>query len=310
VHTIRSSRSRPPAEPRPLLERFAAFLLVERSLGRISVDCYLADVRQFLSCRPDKGANPAAAGPADLRDYVRRLARWGMSAASIARKVSALRAFYSFLGAELALRADPTIDLRPPRRGRRIPEVLSQSEAQRLIDTAGEAKDRFWALRARAMLEVMYGAGLRVSELVGLGVADVDLEEGLVRVMGKRSKQRIVPLGRPAVEAVRQYLDLGRAHYLRGRTVRHLFLGCRGTGLTRMGFWLVLRQAGAMAGIKRRLTPHTLRHSFATHLLEGGADLRAVQEMLGHADIATTQIYTHIDRGYVREVYKTFHPRA
>jgi integrase/recombinase XerD len=236
------------------------------------------------------------------------MSRCGLAPSTIVRKAAALRAFFRFALAGSG--ASPAAGLDVPRKARHVPAVLGQADVARLIDAAAVVPDRFWALRARAMLEVAYGAGLRVSELLGLATSDLDLEGGYVRVMGKRSKERVVPLGLPAARAVRDYLGVARPHYAKGRTAPHLFLSVRGARLSRMGFWKVLRQCANLAGIRKRLTPHTLRHSFATHLLEGGADLRAVQEMLGHASITTTQIYTHADREYVREVYKTFHPRA
>lgn len=237
------------------------------------------------------------------------MTRCGLAATTAARKVVSLRAFYGFL-ATIRQDANPAEDLEVPKRGRALPAVLSRDEVAKLIESSGAAPDRSWALRARAMIEVCYGSGLRVSELLGMKTGDLNLTDGFLRVMGKRAKERIVPMGRPAIAAVNDYLSGSRPHYAGRRTDPHLFLSRRGTRLSRMGFWKLLRQCAALAGISKRLTPHTLRHSFATHLLEGGADLRAVQEMLGHANITTTQIYTHVDREYVREVYKTFHPRS
>ncbi|MEO0074136.1 MAG: tyrosine recombinase [candidate division WOR-3 bacterium] len=308
MRAIRSSLGRCSDERHALLDRLAAWLLVERGLSRATTEAYLIDVRQFLEA--NSGSPPETMTTRDLREYVRRLSSLGMGPASIRRKISSLRALFAFLQSRTKLANDPTAGLDLPKLPRRLPAVISTEEVGLLIDTVEKHPDVFWRLRARAMLELAYGAGLRVSELVGLNVPDVDLEGGLIRVMGKRSKERIVPIGRPAVEAVRSYLALARAHYTRGRSGSHLFAGRRGTRLTRAGFWLILRQCAALAGLKKRLTPHTLRHCFATHLLEGGADLRAVQELLGHASISTTQVYTHVDRGYLREVYRTFHPRS
>lgn len=304
----RSSRDRCSDNHQALFERFAAWLLVERGLGRHTVDAYLSDIRQFA--RTGCLSHLEKVTTRDLREYVRRLNSLGMGPASIRRKVSSLRALFAFMQAETGLANDPTVGLDLPKLPRRLPAVISQTEVASLIEAVERCQDLFWQLRARAMLEIAYGAGLRVSELVGLNLSDVDLEEGLVRVMGKRSRERVVPIGKPAVAALKAYLTLARNHYVRNRPGSHLFAGRRGTRLTRAGFWLILRQCASLAGLKRRLTPHTLRHCFATHLLEGGADLRVVQQLLGHANIGTTQVYTHVDREYLREVYKTFHPRG
>jgi len=274
------------------------------------VESYLTDVRQFLLRYPWTLTPPQETEPDLFREYSRTLMRMGLASASVARKFIAIRIFYSFLVAELGLTANPTENLELPKRPRRLPDVLSQFEATRLIESASSAPNHFWALRARALLEVLYGSGLRISELLNLNVGDLDLAAGFVRVRGKRSKERVVPLGRHAITAIKNYLAEGRPHFARGRVSPQLFLSVRGRGLSRMGCWKIVRQCVALAGIKRRVTPHTLRHSFATHLLEGGADLRVVQELLGHARISTTQIYTHVDREYVTEVYRTFHPRG
>jgi integrase/recombinase XerD len=197
-----------------------------------------------------------------------------------------------------------------PRKPRRLPRVLSPEDVFRIIEAAGRNPDRFWASRARAMLETMYASGLRASELLGLKLNDVAMEEGFVRVLGKRSKERVVPIGRPALTAIRDYMDTARSHYLGRRFSDFLFLSRRGRPLSRMSLHNILKYCVAASGVRKPVTPHTLRHSFATHLLEGGADLRAVQEMLGHADIATTQVYVHLDWLYLREAYKTYHPRG
>jgi integrase/recombinase XerD len=293
-----------------LLDRFSSYLLVERSVTRGSADCYLADLKQFFVSVPQAAERPAATSRQMLHDYARRLGSAGLATTTVARKLVSIRLFYRFLVSEQVLETNPADDIDLPKQRRKLPGVLTQDEVTRLIETAGKAPDRFWALRSRAMLEVMYGSGLRVSELLGLGMGSVSLTDGFLRVMGKRSKERVVPLGQPAVEAVRDYLSAARPHYAAKKTSPNLFLNHRGGRLSRMGFLKILRACVGLAGISRRVTPHTLRHSFATHLLEGGADLRAVQEMLGHASIATTQIYTHVDREYLRETHRTFHPRG
>ncbi len=245
-----------------------------------------------------------------VRGYVRGLTSMGFTSATVARKLTSIRMFYRFLAGHLKLSIDPTENIELPKHTRRLPEILTAEQIASLIDVVSKVPDRFWASRARAMIEIMYGCGLRVAELLGLGLSDVALEDGYVRVLGKRSKERVVPLGLCARDAVRDYLTQARPHYAGKRVSEYLFLNRRGKPLSRMGFWKILRQCVHLAGIKQHVTPHTLRHSFATHLLEGGADLRAVQEMLGHADISTTQIYVHLDRQYLREVFRTFHPRG
>jgi integrase/recombinase XerD len=293
-----------------LLERFGSYLLVERGVTRGSADCYLADVTQFFLAVPSAAEQPAATSRQLLHAYARQLGGAGLATTTVARKLVSIRLFFRFLVSEQGLTANPADDIDLPKKRRRLPGVLTQDEVAKLIEAAGSAPDRFWALRSRAMLEVMYGSGLRVSELLSLGTGSVSLADGFLRVMGKRSKERVVPLGQPAVIAVRDYLSVSRPHYTGRKTSPSLFLNHRGVALSRMGFLKILRACVGLAGIRRRVTPHTLRHSFATHLLEGGADLRAVQEMLGHSSIATTQIYTHVDREYLRETHRTFHPRG
>jgi integrase/recombinase XerD len=313
--TIRSSAGRIshprlPEAAGQLLERFTNYLLVERSVARNSADCYLADLKQFFLAMPDVAQHPAETSRKTLHDYARQLGAAGLATTTVARKLVSIRLFFRFLASEQHLAANPADDIDLPKQRRKLPSVLTQDEVAKLIETAGKAPDRFWALRSRAMLEVMYGSGLRVSELLSLGTGNVALADGFLRVMGKRSKERVVPLGQPAINAVRDYLSAARPHYAGKKTSPTLFLNHRGARLSRMGFLKILRACVALAGISRRVTPHTLRHSFATHLLEGGADLRAVQEMLGHSSIVTTQIYTHVDREYLRETHRMFHPRG
>jgi integrase/recombinase XerD len=232
----------------------------------------------------------------------------GLAPASIRRNVAALRSYFRFLVAEGHVVRDPTERLETPKRWRTLPQVLTVTEVDRLLATP--SLDEPMAFRDRAMLELAYGAGLRVSEWIGIGVKDVLFEDQLVRVFGKGSKERLVPMGRKALAAIAIYLRELRPRLERGEGRGALFLSARGAPLSRMGAWKILRKYVDKAGIAKRVTPHTLRHSFATHLLEGGADLRAVQEMLGHADISTTQIYTHVDREYLRTVHKQYHPRG
>jgi integrase/recombinase XerD len=255
-----------------------------------------------------QGANGIAdLSPALLREYVYHLKDLGLAGSSIRRNISALRTWFRILLAEGIAVQDPTERLDSPQRWRTLPEVLTVDEVTRLLAAPG--LDEPLAFRDRAMLELAYGAGLRVSEWITLAVRDVLLEDGLVRVFGKGSKERLVPIGRNAIGATAVYLRELRPVLERGAGHGVLFLNARGAPLTRMGAWKILRKYVTMAAIEKAVSPHTLRHSFATHLLEGGADLRAVQEMLGHADIATTQIYTHVDREYLRTVHRQFHPR-
>jgi integrase/recombinase XerD len=232
----------------------------------------------------------------------------GLAPSSIRRSVSAIHTYFKFLLGEGLVPADPSERLNTPKKWRTLPEVLSVDEVERLL--AAISLDEPLVFRDRAMLELAYGAGLRVSEWIGIEVKEVLLEDAIIRVFGKGSKERLVPIGRSAIGAVGLYLRELRPRLERGEGKGKLFLNARGKPLSRMGAWQILRKYVELAGITKHVSPHTLRHSFATHLLEGGADLRAVQEMLGHADIATTQIYTHVDREYLRSVHKQFHPRG
>jgi integrase/recombinase XerD len=264
-----------------------------RDLGRLSA---------FL------GKPLAIASREELERYTAQLRADGLAGSTIARRTSAARSFYRHLQL-LGSRADnPAAELALPRRARKLPRTLSPGEAERLIDAANGLMPR--ALRDRALVELLYGAGLRVSEAVGLEKGGVDLEQRLVRVTGKGSKERVVPIGRPAAEALRRYLARGRP-YLDRRHRPELFLNAKGGALTRAGAFLILRKLAAAAGLEpERVHPHLLRHSFATHLLEGGADLRTVQELLGHADLGTTELYTHVSDRRRRELYFQAHPHA
>jgi integrase/recombinase XerD len=292
-----------------LLEPFADYLALERSAAALTRGAYERDVARFISYVFAHGAPAPADVQAPLvRSYVYHLKDLGLAASSIRRNVSAVRTYYRFLLADGHIVRDPTERLEMPRRWRSLPDVLTVDETRRLL--AAPTLDEPLVFRDRALLELAYGAGLRVSEWISVGVRDVLLDEGLVRVFGKGSKERLVPIGRPAIGSVAIYLRELRPRLARGATGGVLFLNARGGPLSRMGGWKVLRKYVTMAGLTKHVTPHTLRHSFATHLLEGGADLRAVQEMLGHADISTTQIYTHVDREYLRSVHRQCHPRG
>ena len=292
-----------------LLELFQDYLALEAGHSRNTIESYLRDLRRFVAFAGVRGARgPAGVTRKLLREFVYGLKDLGLSAATIRRQVSAIRTYYGFLLAEGRAEIDPSDRLEMPRRGRRLPDTLSVGEVEALL--AAPQADEPLAWRDRALLELAYGAGLRVSELCGLTVADLLLTEGLVRVLGKGSKERLVPIGRQVIGAVSVYLHQVRPDLDRGKSKDRVLLNGRGAPLSRVGAWGVVKRRAKQAGIRKRVTTHTLRHSFATHLLEGGADLRAVQEMLGHADLATTQIYTHIDREYLRSVHRQFHPRG
>jgi integrase/recombinase XerD len=243
-----------------------------------------------------------------VRRYLEHMHASNLSARSIARRLAALRNFFGFLLREGLIATDPTECVRAPRAWRTIPKFLNREEIERLIQAPDTARPL--GLRDRAMLELLYASGLRVSELCRLGMGDVNLDLGVLRTTGKGNKQRLVPVGREALEAVGAYLAGARAALLKGRASRYLFITARGGCLTRQAFWKLLGGHGRKAGIYRDLTPHVIRHSFATHLLEGGADLRSVQIMLGHADISTTQVYTHVMRSRLRDTVDKHHPRA
>jgi integrase/recombinase XerD len=292
-----------------LLERFQEYLALEDGASPRTLEAYGRDLqRMTVWCGVKAVSAPAALTPALLRDFVYHLKDIGLSPASIRRSVSAMRTYFKFMIGEGQIQTDPTERLETPRKWRTLPEVLTVDEVGRVLGAI--SLDEPLVFRDRAMLELAYGAGLRVSEWIDLGVQDLMLEDGALRVFGKGAKERLVPIGRAAIGAVGIYLRELRPRLERGEGKGRLFLNARGKPLSRMGAWKILRKYVKLAGIEKHVSPHTLRHSFATHLLEGGADLRAVQEMLGHADISTTQIYTHVDREYLRSVHKQFHPRG
>jgi integrase/recombinase XerD len=292
-----------------LLERFSDFLALEQGASPRTSEAYRRDVERLTSYVVAKGGRaPNDISSRMLREFVYHLKDLGLAPASIRRNVSSIRTYYRFLLGDGHVVRDPSERLETPKRWRSLPDVLTVDEVGRLL--AAPSLDEPFTFRDRALLELAYGAGLRVSEWITLAVRDVLFEEGLVRVFGKGSKERLVPIGRSAIGAVAIYLRELRPRLERGEGKGVLILNARGRPLTRMGAWKILRHYVEKAQIQKHVSPHTLRHSFATHLLEGGADLRAVQEMLGHADISTTQIYTHVDREYLRTVHKQFHPRG
>ena len=291
------------------LEGFHDFLALEAGHSGNTVESYLRDVRRLARYAESAGrADPASLTPAALREFVFALKDAGLAPASIRRAISSIRTYYAFLVGEGRVAADPADRLQGPRPGRTLPEPLNRAEVEALLAAPGVDEPLAW--RDRALLELAYGAGLRVSELCGLGLTDLQFGEGLVRVLGKGGKERLVPVGRSVVGTVSIYLHTLRPALDRGSSRDRVFLNARGTPLSRVGAWGIVKRSATRAGIAKRVTPHTLRHTFATHLLEGGADLRAVQEMLGHADLATTQLYTHVDREYLRKVHRKYHPRG
>ena len=292
-----------------LLARFSDYVTLEQGLSPRTIEAYQRDLVRFAEYAESKGISaPVDITAKVMREYVYHLKDLGLSPASIRRNVSAIRTYFRFLTGDGIVVRDPSERLETPKKWRSLPEVLSVEEVQKLL--AAPTLDDNLVFRDRALLELAYGAGLRVSEWITLGVRDLMLEDGLVRVFGKGSKERLVPIGRSAIAALAVYLREQRPRLEKGEGKGILFLNARGKPLTRMGAWKILRGYVDRAGITKHVSPHTLRHSFATHLLEGGADLRAVQEMLGHVDIATTQIYTHVDREYLRQVHKSYHPRG
>ncbi|HEU4830302.1 MAG TPA: site-specific tyrosine recombinase XerD [Gemmatimonadales bacterium] len=291
------------------LETFRDYLALEAGSSENTVEAYLRDLRRLGEFALSRGVqSPGALARGHLRDFVYLQKDLGLSPASIRRSTSAIRTYFGFLVGEGIVANDPSDRLESPSRWRTLPEVLTVSEVEALLAAPGREQRLAW--RDRALLELAYGAGLRVSELCGLGLTDLILTEQLVRVFGKGSKERLVPLGRGVIGVISVYLHQLRPELDRGSSRGRVLLNARGEPLSRVGAWGIVRKAAHAAGITRPVTPHTLRHSFATHLLEGGADLRAVQEMLGHADLSTTQIYTHVDREYLRSVHKQYHPRG
>jgi integrase/recombinase XerD len=292
---------------------FLAYLEFERGLSRNTLEAYRSDLLQFGQHLRASGADVLTAGHTDLAGFLDALAagsdeRPAARPATLQRKAACLRSFYRHLRRENVIDHDPTADLRAPRKSQKLPKVLSRGDVDRLL-RAPRGTDP-GALRDRALLELMYACGLRASEAIDLEVGDIDLKAGVLRARGKGSKERLVPIGREAIAAVHVYLQRGRPRLTAATESRQLFVNRRGTGLTRQGLYKIVQRHARAVGLEDRMSPHTLRHTFATHLLAGGCDLRAVQEMLGHADVATTQIYTHLSAERLKDVYFSAHPRA
>jgi integrase/recombinase XerD len=285
--------------------QFLNFCKIEKGLAANSLAAYQSDLERYSAYF---GRHPSGNHTDTVNQYLTSLYRSKFSSRSIARHLATLRNFYNFLLREGQVTSDPTEHIRSPKQWKTIPKFLNLSQIDKILQAPDASMPK--GVRDRAMLELLYATGLRVSELCRVGISELNLEMGILRTTGKGNKQRVVPVGRSAIEAVRQYLETGRAKILKGKASRYLFVTARGGAMTRQAFWKLLSVHGKRAGIFRNLTPHVLRHSFATHLLEGGADLRSVQTMLGHADISTTQIYTHVMRSRLRKTLDEHHPRA
>jgi integrase/recombinase XerD len=306
---------------KPVVERrfehlvldFLAYLEFERGLSRNTLDAYRTDLLQYGRFLDAREETALEATPGDVADFLEALAkgtedRPPASPATIHRKSACLRSFYRHLRRDGLLDTDPTATLSTPRRSRKLPQVLTRGEVEKLLAQPRGTEPA--ALRDRALLEVMYACGLRASEAIGLELMDVDTDEGVLRARGKGSKERVVPIGQAALKALRIYLERGRPKLVKEALEVHLFVNFRGGHLTRQGLYKIVRRHAVTAGLADRMSPHTLRHTFATHLLAGGCDLRSVQEMLGHADVATTQLYTHLSSERLKDVYFRAHPRA
>lgn len=289
-----------------MVDQFIQHLRVERGLADNTIQGYSRDLARFTRFLGKRSLSVLSVTRDDLLEFMTALGG-EVSRRSAARGLSALRTFFRFLVSEGMIKHNPTRLLDTPKLPLKLPNVLSREEVERLLDQPNTTE--MIGLRDKAMLELLYATGLRVSELVGLKIQQVNLEVGFVRTMGKGSKERMVPIGAKAIEALGEYLHDGRARFLKKGVSPQLFMNARGGPLTRQGFWKIIKRYGLVAAIRKEITPHLLRHSFASHLLECGADLRAVQVMLGHADIATTQIYTHVTKEHLKKVHEKHHPR-
>jgi integrase/recombinase XerD len=291
------------------LQDYLNYLSVERGLAKNTLESYGRDLHQYLEyLQQKKNLSLANTTQATVIGYLLQLQARGKATATLSRSLAAIKSYYHYMARENRIERDPTVNLDAPKQEKRLPRVLSVTEVERLLEQP-DIKNPV-GIRDRAMLEVLYATGLRVSELVSLKVEDINLDTGYIKCYGKGSKERIVPLGSVAIKFLKLYQDHARK-FLASRLMENtLFLNHHGKGLTRQGFWKIIKKYADNLDILTDITPHTLRHSFATHLLENGADLRSVQEMLGHADIATTQIYTHLTKGKIKEIYEKTHPRA
>lgn len=292
-----------------LVENYLIHLKVERGLAQNTLDSYRRDLAKFVAYLRNQGVhNPGDVDRGQIISFMEDLHNNGKAASTVSRNLAAIRSFYGFLTRENLVEDNPSRQLDSPKIPKRLPYILSVAQVTRLLDQPNAKTPA--GLRDKAMLELLYATGIRVSELVDLNYGDVNLDMGFMRCLGKGSKERIVPLGRSAIDAIHSYLVHGRPKMLRNHQETAVFLNVHGRRLTRQGFWKILKKYVREAGFKGEITPHTLRHSFATHLLENGADLRSVQEMLGHSDISTTQVYTQVTSNRLRDVYQQYHPRA
>ena len=289
-----------------LADQFINYLRVERGLADNTVQAYSRDLTRFFRFLETKKLSPLRIHQDQINEYVGTLGR-DLSSRSVARNISVLRTFFRFLVSEDQIKESPARLLETPRFMLRLPGVLSKGEVERLITQPDTSKPK--GLRDRAMLELLYATGLRVSELIKLKISDINLEAGYLKTMGKGSRERVVPMGQKAIEAVKEYLSYRHHGMKKGASSPYLFLSSRGHPMTRQGFWKIIKKYAIQAHIRKGITPHSIRHSFASHLLEAGADLRSVQIMLGHADISTTQIYTHVTRERLKEIHRKCHPR-
>jgi integrase/recombinase XerD len=298
--------------------KFLDYLAVEKGLSKNTLESYGRDIGKYVNFLESKGVTGfSAAGRTEMRELVESLKRSGLSSASVARTLAAVKGLHRFLLLEGLSKTDPTEALETPKRGLQLPKALTGAEVEGILNAPSSGGPNGSktlrgpeTLRDRAMLETMYAAGLRVSELVGLPIGGVNFEVGFLKVTGKGSKDRLIPLGQAALTAIREYLEASRPLLLKQKECATLFVTRRGTGMTRQGFWKIIGKYARAAGIKKKISPHMLRHSFATHLLEHGADLRSVQMMLGHADISTTQIYTKVEVSRLKKMHEEMHPRG
>jgi integrase/recombinase XerD len=295
-------------ESNGLLDQFISHLRIERGLSENTVSSYSSDLIKYFNYLERKKKLPITVSREDIAEYIGLIKKTNSySARTIARNLSAIKMFYRFLISEGRLADNPARLLEPIKLPSRLPGTLSHDDVERLLSVP-DTKTSL-GLRDSAMLELLYATGLRVSELVGLHLVNVNLDPGFIRTVGKGSKERLVPMGEKARDAIKLYLTYGRPELIRKKNAPYLFLNSRGSSISRQGFWKIIKKYGIIAGITKKITPHSLRHSFATHLLEGGADLRSVQIMLGHSDISTTQIYTHVSRERLKQIHEKYHPR-
>jgi len=289
-----------------LLDRFINYLRIEKGLSNNTIQSYSRDLVRFLDYLEARGLTPTELSRDHIVEYSGHM-RKDLSERSTARNLSSLKTFYRFLISEGLIKENPARLLESMKIPWKLPEILSPQEVDALL-AQPDIKNPL-GLRDKAMLEVLYATGLRVSELVGIGIININLEAGFVRTIGKGTKERLIPMGDKAIASLKDFILFGRPVLIKKRNSPCLFINARGIGLSRQGFWKIIKKYGIMAGIKKKITPHILRHSFASHLIEGGADLRSVQMMLGHSDISTTQIYTHVSRERLKETHEKYHPR-